>query len=112
MECTLCNTQYVEKAETWFNINLNNHRNDTKNPKALLACRHFQEQGHNFNSHAKFIIIDKLILPAPKTFYANARLVYSHSTYTAPPICGFNGILLRYTCAREGLEKFGMLGIS
>ena len=75
MECTLCNKQYVEKAETGFNINLNNHRNNTKNAKAILACRHFQEQGHNFNSHAKFEIIEKLILPALKTFYPNARLV-------------------------------------
>ena len=27
----------------------------------MLACRHFQQQGHNFNSHAKYIIIDKLV---------------------------------------------------
>ena len=60
MECTLCNKQYVGKAEIAFNIRLNNHRKDTKNPNTILACRHFQQQGHNFNSHAKFIIIDKL----------------------------------------------------
>ena len=61
MECTLCNKQYVDKAETALNIRLNNHRKDTKDPNAILACRHFQQQGHNFNSHAKFIIIGKLV---------------------------------------------------
>ena len=41
MERTLCNKQYVGKAETTFNIRLNNHRKDTKDPHAILACRHF-----------------------------------------------------------------------
>ena len=57
----LCNKQYVGKAETAFNIRLNNHRKETKNPNAVLACKHFQQQGHKFNSHAKFIIIGKLV---------------------------------------------------
>ena len=61
MECTLCNKQYVGKTDTAFNIRLNNHRKDTKNLSAILACRHFQQQGRNFNSHAKFIIIDELV---------------------------------------------------
>ena len=61
MECTLCNKQYVGKAEAAFNIRLNNHRKDTKDPNAILACRHFQQQGHSFNSHAKLIIVDKLL---------------------------------------------------
>ena len=61
MECTLCNKQYVGKTETAFNIRLNIHRKDTKDPNTMLACRHFQQQGHNFHSHAKYIIIDKLV---------------------------------------------------
>ena len=62
MECTLCKKQYVGKAETAFNILLNNHRDDVKNPhpKTILACKHFREKNHNFNKHAKFIIKDKL----------------------------------------------------
>ena len=44
-----------------FNIRLNNYREDTKNTNAILACRHFERQGHNFNRHIKFIIIDKLV---------------------------------------------------
>ena len=30
-------------------------------PNSVLAGKHFQEQGHNFNKHAKFFIIDKLV---------------------------------------------------
>ena len=53
--------QYVGKSETTFNLRLNNHRKDTKKPNSILACEHFQAKGHQFNKHAKFIIIDKLI---------------------------------------------------
>ena len=62
MEYTLCKRQYVGKAETAFNIQLNNHRNDIKNPhsKTILARIHFREKNHNFNEYAKFIVIDKL----------------------------------------------------
>ena len=61
MECILCKIQYVRKVETAFNIRLNNHRKDTKKSDSILACKHLQQQGHNFNKHAKFILIDKLI---------------------------------------------------
>ena len=61
MECTLCSKQYEGKVETAFSIRLNNHRKDTKDPNAILAGKYFQQQGQNFNSHAKFIIIDKLV---------------------------------------------------
>ena len=54
MEC-------VEKAEIVFKLRLNNHRKDTKNPNSVLAWKHFQVKGHNFNKHAKFMIIDKLV---------------------------------------------------
>ena len=62
MENTLCKKLYVEKAETAFNVPLNNHKNDLKypHPKAVLACKHFREDNRNCNKHAKFIIIDKL----------------------------------------------------
>ena len=60
MECTLCNKQYVGKAETSFNVRLNNHRKDVNKPNAILACKHFQQRDHNFNQHAKFVIIDQL----------------------------------------------------
>ena len=53
--------EYVGKAETTFNLRLNKHRKETKKPNSILASKHFQEQGHNFNKHANFIVIDKLV---------------------------------------------------
>ena len=42
LECTKCKIQYVGKAETEFNIRLNNHRKDVWKPDAIPASRHFQ----------------------------------------------------------------------
>ena len=53
--------QYIGKAETLFNLRLHNQRKDTKKPNSIVACKKFQEKGHNFNKHAKLIIIDKLV---------------------------------------------------
>ena len=61
MECISYKMQYIGKGETAFNLELNNHRKDTEKPKSILTRKNFQEQGHNFNKHAKFIIIDKLV---------------------------------------------------
>ena len=61
MESTLCNMQYVRKTDTAFNLRLNNHRKNAKKPNSYLAFTHFQGKGHNFNKHAKFIIIDKMV---------------------------------------------------
>ena len=60
LECILCKIQYVGKAETAFNLRLNNHGKDTKK-NYILACKYLQKHGHDFNKHIKFIIIDKLI---------------------------------------------------
>ena len=60
MECILCNKQYVGKAETSFNIRLNNHQKDVKKVDTIMTCKHFQQESHNFNKHAKFTIIDQL----------------------------------------------------
>ena len=60
LECTKCKIQYVEKAETEFNIRLNNHRTDVGKPDAILASHHFLGKNHNFNTHAKFILIEEI----------------------------------------------------
>ena len=41
LECELCKIQYVGNAETAFNIGLNNHRKDVKDPKAIPVDKHF-----------------------------------------------------------------------
>ena len=59
--------QYVGKAETAFNLRLNNHRKDTKKPNSILPCKHFQEQGHNFNKDAKLVIRESFCIQKLKT---------------------------------------------
>ena len=54
MECNMSEKQRQH-------LTLNNYRRNTKKPNFILTCNHFQEQGHNFNQHAKFITIDKLV---------------------------------------------------
>ena len=39
---------------------MNNHRKEVKDPKAIPVDKHFNQTGHNFNQHAKFIIIEQL----------------------------------------------------
>ena len=43
MKGTICNLQHVGQNETPFNIRLSNHRKDVKDPKAILADKHFQK---------------------------------------------------------------------
>ena len=51
MQCELYNKQYIEKAETAFNIRPNDHRKDVKDTDAILTCKYFQEPGHKFRKH-------------------------------------------------------------
>ena len=53
--------QYVGKADIAFNKRLNNHSKDIEKPNSILAGKHIQKKVYNFNKHAKFIIIDKLV---------------------------------------------------
>ena len=39
---------------------MNNHRKDVKNPKAIPVDKHFNQTGHNFKLHAKFIKTEQL----------------------------------------------------
>ena len=59
-EYYLGNIQYVGKSETPFNIRLNNHRKDVKNPNAIPACKYFNRHNHDFNNHGKIITIEQL----------------------------------------------------
>ena len=60
MECILCNKQCVGKAETNFNIRLNNLQKHGEKVDTIMACKHFQQESCNFNKHATFTIIDQL----------------------------------------------------
>ena len=60
MECAKCKLKYVGKAETEVSPRKNNHRKDVLKLNALPADRHFAQRDHDFNTGAKFIIIEKL----------------------------------------------------
>ena len=60
MKCVLCKVQYVGKAETAFNIRLNNYRKNVNNPKSIPAYLHFRKRGYSCNLHAKFTLIEQL----------------------------------------------------
>ena len=60
LECTKCKIQYVGKAKTEFNIRLNNYRKDVWKPDAIFVSCHFSDINHNFNTHARFILIEQI----------------------------------------------------
>ena len=60
MKCALCKVQYFGKAETGFNIRLNNLRKDISNAKPIPADLPFRKPGHSFNRHARFKLIEQL----------------------------------------------------
>ena len=59
LECTKCKIQYG-KAETEFNIRINNCQKDMWKPDAIPASRYFSGKNCNFNTHAKFILIEQI----------------------------------------------------
>ena len=59
MECCLCEkSQYVGKSKYSVNLRINKHRNDVWRTDGPPCDKHFQRQGHNLNTHAKFTIIE------------------------------------------------------
>ena len=55
-----CQLYYIGKSETEFNIRLNNHRKDITKKDSIPALYHFGIEGHNFDIHAKFMLIVQL----------------------------------------------------
>ena len=60
LECKKCHIQYVGKAETDFNLRLNNHCKDVYKADAITASCHFATKDHIFNRDASFIIIEQI----------------------------------------------------
>ena len=60
LECQKCHIQYVGKAETDFNLRLNNHRRNVYKPDAIPAPHHFAVKDHIFNRDASSIIIEQI----------------------------------------------------
>ena len=59
--CILCpRKQYIGKTEPPVHLRINNHRYAVKDPKGIAFDKHFDTPGHNFNEHARFILIEQL----------------------------------------------------
>ena len=75
MECISCNKQYIGKAETSFNIRLNNYRKDIRKAHTIMTSKPFQQENHNLNKHAKFTIIDQLMNTSKSKETITQRLI-------------------------------------
>ena len=53
MDCSKCRKQYVGKAQTAFNLKLNNHRKGVRRTDAIRADRHFNSPDHDFDRNTK-----------------------------------------------------------
>ena len=58
LQCRICQFRHVGKNETPFINRFNNPRKDPKLHVSILACKHFNEQNHNFEQHAEFTLIE------------------------------------------------------
>ena len=52
--------QYVGKSEPTAHKRFNTHRYDVTSPKGLAFDKHFNEPGHDYNHHARFILIEQV----------------------------------------------------
>ena len=60
--------KYVGKCEWSMNRRVNTHRNNVRRIAGPPCEKHFQQQDHDFNKHAKFTIIEALEkIPQNKT---------------------------------------------
>ena len=58
--CLRERSQYVGKSECSVNLRINTCRNDFLRTHGPPCDKHFQMPGHNFNTHAKFTIIEEV----------------------------------------------------
>ena len=60
LECIKRKLQCVGKSETNSNIRFNSLQKEVWKPDAIRASRHFSGKNHNFNTHAKLILIEHI----------------------------------------------------
>ena len=82
MECVLCKgNQYVRKAEWPMNQRINSHRNDVWRLNGPPCDKHFQKENHDFTTHAKFTIIEKLENPPEDKTKLRSILEHKEDTW-------------------------------
>ena len=59
--CLKCSkNQYVGKAEPPAHLRFNTHRHDVKSETGLTFDKHFDQEGHDFDHHARFVLIEQI----------------------------------------------------
>ena len=59
--CILCKkSQYVGKSEPPANLRINTHRHDVTSTTGCPFDKHFALPGHDFNAHARFVLIEQI----------------------------------------------------
>ena len=82
MECILCKgKQYIGKSEWSLNRRINLHRNDVWRIEGPPCDKHFQENDHDFNLHAKFTIIEKIEHPPPDKLKLRSQLEHKEDAW-------------------------------
>ena len=82
MECELCpGKQYVGKCETSLNMRINTHRSDVWRNNGPFCDKHFRLDGHNFNVHARFTIIEKIEKPPNNKMELRALLEHKEDLW-------------------------------
>ena len=60
MGCRICRIQYIGKSKTEFSFRLNNYCKNVNRQNAPQVDQDFKLPNHNFNQHARFILIEQL----------------------------------------------------
>ena len=91
MQCSLCKIEYVGKAKTSIDICLYNHKSNVSELNTLPGCCHLAQDRHNFNIHARFILMETRknkskpveimleFLPKGETFELKLLRLYNHA---------------------------------
>ena len=59
--CLKCSkNQYVGKSEPPANMRFNTHRHDVTSESGLAFDKHFDQKDHDFDHHARFILIEQI----------------------------------------------------
>ena len=59
-ECKKYHIQYLDTSETFFNLRLNNHRQNVYKADGISASRHFDFKDYIFHTDANFVIIEQI----------------------------------------------------
>ena len=109
----------VNKAETLFNILLNNHRSNVSDSNGIPAYFHFTQEHHNFHTHTKFTFIETItnriksieviqdILRKREKFWINTlEILHQHGLNQKLNLIQLYSRLGSFTCTQLFIHSF------